>query len=109
MTEENDAPITTIEFNSDPSWWDMERSGEKPFTVRRWDFTDERCKKLYEWFYQGHYKLAVKIINTKTGQYFTRSVKGVDFMRRAPHWMIVHLGKLTEEGIEEEVMPRMKI
>lgn len=102
--------MDVLTFASDPIFYEMEFSGEKPFTVRCWDFNDERCRRLYHWHFIKHEKLGIRIQHTKTKDEFVRELRGVEFMRRCPHWVIIYLGDVIEpEAVEEEGQKKLPL
>lgn len=67
--------MKTIQFKSTPINWFKEFDGRKSNTVRKYD-SDMRFQILDDWIMMP-FHLNIEIINTQTGDTFTRTVKDV--------------------------------
>lgn len=76
--------MKVVEFKTISPFFEQERDGIKPFTIRQWDDDDKRFVNLssYE---------AVKITNPATGESFTRMLGLWDALE-AEGWIIIYLG-----------------
>ncbi len=75
-----------ITFKTMPGFFEMERDGEKPFTVRRIGQNDQRFRSLF----LGE-ATTIQIVNTETGESFLREL--TSFTRLSPHapdWVAIH-------------------
>ena len=68
-----------LDFKTVSPLFEMERDGEKPFTITRIEKGDERQRSLSQW--QPSWNWAVRITNPGTGESFVRRIVAVDFFR----------------------------
>ncbi len=89
--------MKVLNFKTISPFFEQERDGIKPFTIRQWDGADERFQKLAK-----RYKYdVVKITNPNIGQSFTRVYKGFATLDISPKimeyrkmkWIIIYLGE----------------
>lgn len=63
----------TVRFKSVPAYFEVEKSGKKPGTIRLWDATDPRFTLLDEMIDTGELG-RIEIENTVTGEVFGRDM-----------------------------------
>lgn len=97
-----------IEFKSISPFFEQERDGEKPFTVRQWHTNDTRFRALALWDLacrrRGHKPdWLIKLVNPATEEYFYRRLEDVVWFPgqtgKGPlaNWLILYLGKEVKE------------
>lgn len=106
MAEEKE-PIV---FKCEDSLWQMLKSGEKKFDVRRYDPDDERIYRLSRFMLQKTGPRSgvdekeeptegeVSFLNKATGELLTRVYKGLEFTFWAPGWCFILLGEKIREN-----------
>lgn len=102
-----------LPFETVSPLFEMEKSGEKPFTARRWDTWDCRFKALTKFrqdktsgrlAHSANSFPAIKITNPQTGESFMRRLLDWDWVRHPriaksqPQWAILYLGERLKEA-----------
>ncbi len=87
-----------LDFKTISPFFEWERDGEKPFTVRRWDYRDKRFRALAQSRACG-FDWCIRSTNPITQESFVRVLEGWDWVRRRdrflvePEWIIIYLGE----------------
>ena len=68
-----------LDFKTVSPRFEMERDGEKPFTVRKIEKEDKRQRALSQW--QPRFAWLVRITNPATGESFLRRIVAVSYLR----------------------------
>ena len=90
--------MITLPFKQVSPLYEMAKSGEMPFTVRKIDYLDSRfaiLKQRMERAYIGD-DLAIQITNPATSESFTRKLRLIEHVRLSPGWMILYLGDIVK-------------
>ena len=90
--------MTTLPFKQFSPLYEMAKSGEMPFTVRKVDYLDSRfaiLEQRMERAYIGD-DIAICITNPATGDTFTRKLKAIEHVRLSPDWLILYLDELVK-------------
>jgi hypothetical protein len=101
--------INTITFKTVSPLYEAEKSGEMPFTFRKYDDNDERFHILTAW--TPVKVLFIKIVNPVTGESFEREITNVSYLRYHIqdvtrddygvntdfHWLIIHFAGFEDE------------
>lgn len=74
--------LETVCFKSVSPFFEKERNGLKPNTVRVIDLDDERFLTLEQWAFNNKPLGEIQIMNPNTGAGFRRKVKDVSFWNR---------------------------
>ena len=100
--------VDPIVFCCEDSLWQMLKSGEKPFDMRRWDLSDNRIYRLAwgHWDKGGGGRLPdwlpdetlVSFLNKATGEVLTFCYRGMEFTAWAPGWVFLLLGGIVGYG-----------
>ena len=98
-----------LDFKIVSPLFEMERDGEKPFTIRRIDPKDKRFRALSHW--RPEYKWGIRITNPTTSESFIREIKVVSFVLYHQYsdedwwnikflydWRIIIFGELVNYG-----------
>lgn len=102
-----------IDFKTVSPFFEWERDGIKPFTIRKVDTKDSRFKSLVRWApgrAPGLPVYYIRITHATTGEYFYRKLKGVSPMPSANidgstvffDWLIIYLGEQWSPTMKEE-------
>jgi hypothetical protein len=100
-----------IDFKSISPFYEMERDGIKPFTIRQYD-KDKRFKALVQW--RTRYDWAIRITNPATGESFIRQLVNSSYLYYFNHseksvfnhtglysWLILILGKEITNNLKK--------
>jgi len=68
-----------IDFKTVSPFFEQERDGKKPFTIRLIDNKDSRFRALSQW--EPGRKWLIRIYNPQTGESFIREIAGIDYVR----------------------------
>ena len=90
--------MITLPFKTVSPLFEMEKSGTKPFTVRRIDPLDSRFAILLKTMGRVVIRddLAIAITNPATGETFTRRLRSLEYLRLAPGWLILYMGEIVK-------------
>jgi len=90
--------LITLPFKTVSPLFEMEKSGEKPFTVRKIDYLDSRFAILKRYMDQPTRTepIAIAITNPATGETFIRRLRTLEYLRLSPGWLIIYLGELVK-------------
>lgn len=95
-----------IEFKSISPFFEWERDGIMPYTVRQIDYKDARFRALAQWYKRHDGPVwYIKITNPATGEYFYRKIIEKRFFPgptssgwpRLKEWLILYLGEQIKE------------
>ncbi len=95
--------VKVLDFESVSPAFEMERSGEKPFTVWKIDFEDDRYKTILDRLEHHTLRddLIINTVNPATGDSFHRRLVGAEIIADCPMWMILRLGHAVDDGVVE--------
>ncbi len=68
-----------IDFKTVSPLFEMERDGEKPFTIRKIDPKDSRFRSLAQWV--PAYEWGIRITNPANGESFVREIVAISYLR----------------------------
>lgn len=92
-----------IDFKTISPFFEQERDGIKPFTVRKFEGADPRFRSLSH-MCQSKKTYVIRITNPATGERFYRWYLDRRFLRygfledikwRGPEWIVIYMGKLV--------------
>ncbi len=88
--------LKVLQFKSISPFFEQERDGIKPFTIRLWDSNDNRFMTLPS----KSLRSEVKITNPTTKESFSREYEGFIFLAHPVQgicgWVIIYLGERIE-------------
>ena len=89
--------MKVIEFKTISPFYEQERDGIKPFTVRKWDGKDKRFRALAQSRHRYGVLWAIKITNPANGETFMRGLKDYRYLSGTNwEWVIIDLGERVE-------------
>lgn len=76
-----------LSFKTYPYFWELSKSGQKPFDLRLYDPDDEQFQALENDWRQ----CAIRLVNTESGESFRRPVTGYEHVKPfMGNWVIIH-------------------
>jgi hypothetical protein len=84
LTNKEEMMKHVISFKTYPYFWELSKSGVKPFDIRLYDPDDERFNILNK-----HWRdCTIELVNTETGEKFSRDIKRYQVLY--PEYLIAH-------------------